>query len=252
MDQILKGSKIAALLALTAFLLVLAHSSFTLPLLVQSELALTRNLIDVHADAITKTTDKQLSDWRSTTDTQLRDIRNMADRRIGSLENLANTRIVDIQGQAFRRLDRIIGITDRSALAVTGSTTKLIDGYAALPARLEHSLKPYTDCGANDFCWQNLATDSMVAFRASSRDTSATMQSISGTIPEIAGDIRKSTTAFATQFPVIAQNTSNITANIDRLTKPKWYDRAFGYAANGSLIWFNINRSKIPTVTVTK
>lgn len=252
MDQILKGSKIVALLALAIFLAVAAYTFFTLPVLIQSELTQTRALIDRHAVDITKTTNQQLTDWRTTTDTQLKDIRNMADRRIGSLENMAVERIVDIQGQAFRRLDRIINITDRSALAVTGSATKMIDGYAALPNRLEHSLTPYTDCGRNDFCWQNLVTDSMVAFRASSRDTSATMQSISGTIPEIAGDIRKSTTAFATQFPVIAQNTSNITANIDRLTKPKWYDRIFGYAANGSLIWFNINRSKLPTVSVTK
>lgn len=252
MDQILKIAKIAALLALAFCLVVLAQTFLSLPNLIQSELASTRNLIDTHADAITKTTNQQLTDWRTTTDTQLKDIRMMADRRIGSLESLASSRIVDLQDKTFARLDRVLNITDRSALAVTGSATKLIDGYAALPTRLEHSLKPYTTCSANDFCWQNLVTDSMVAFRASSRDTSATMQSISNTIPEIAGDIKASTNAFATQFPVIAQNTSNITANIDRLTKPKWYDRAFGYAANGSLIWFNINRSKLPTVTVTK
>jgi len=252
MEQVLRVAKVATFFALALCLGMMARMFWVVPDLVKTELTATRLLIDTRISSLETTTNQQLTDWRNLTDRQLTDVRTVADRRIASLAKITDDRLAHLEGETLKRVDVLVTSADKNLTAVAGGVNDLTGTYAKLPDRLNSSLKPYTDCEENDFCWPNLVTDSMVAFRASSRDTSATMQGISSTLPQIAGDIHIGTNAFATEFPVIAQNVTNVTANIDRLTRPKWYDRLIGYGLSGSLMWFNINRAFIPTVTVTK
>lgn len=252
MDKMLAVAKTTFYFASVLCLLFLARLFWVVPDIIKTEMAATRALIDTRVSSLEQTTNRQLTDWRTTTDQQLNQIRTTTDRRIGSLEQIADRHLASLEGETLKRVDVLVASADKNLTNVAGGVNDLTKTYAALPDRLNKSLQPYTNCAENDFCWQNLATDSMVSFRAASRDTSATMQEVATTLPKIGGDVGKATNAFATQFPVIVQNTSNITANIDRLTKPKWYDRVIGYAANGTLIWFNVNRATVPTVTVTK
>jgi len=41
---------------------------------------------------------------------------------------------------------------------------------------------------------------------------------------------------------------SNVADNVDRLTKPKWYDRVLGYTLNGAILYRNLNPATNLTV----
>jgi hypothetical protein len=61
-------------------------------------------------------------------------------------------------------------------------------------------------------------------------------------VPKITNEINKVSTSFANGVPVILDNVTKITNNIDRLTKPKWYDRILGIGANATLVYYNVTR----------
>ena len=44
-----------------------------------------------------------------------------------------------------------------------------------------------------------------------------------------------------TTWQTIGGNVQGITANINTITKPKWYDRLLGYGLNGVVIYRNLN-----------
>lgn len=51
-----------------------------------------------------------------------------------------------------------------------------------------------------------------------------------------------------TTWQGIGTNVDGITANINRLTKPRWYDRVLGYGLNGVVIYRNLNPATNLTV----
>jgi hypothetical protein len=61
-------------------------------------------------------------------------------------------------------------------------------------------------------------------------------------------DFRNAVPSFITQSQAITANVntatlefSGVASNLNRLTKPKWYDRLLGYALNGVVIYRNLN-----------
>jgi len=252
MEKVFLTAKIIAAVMVAFCFGSLGRLFWVMPDLVKEESAQTRRLVDTQLGEWRHTTDDQLTAWRAATAQQLTDMRGTLNTRMASIETTTDNRLASIEAQTFQRANILSESIDRNLTSVAGGVNNLTQTYAAIPGRADAYLKPFTDCNTNDFCWPNLVTDSMVSFRAAGRDTSMTMQTVSTILPVVAKDIRSSTNAFATQFPVIAQNTTNITANIDRLTKPKWYDRLLGVAVNGSMVWFNVNRALVPSVTVTK
>ena len=189
MNRALIFAKTAVCVALTVCLVMLARALWLMPVIVHTEMEATRALIDNRVGSLEQTTNQQLTDWRAVTDQQLTSIRIMADRRIASLEKTTDSRFASLEGETLKRVDVLVASADKNLTNVAGGVNELTKSYAALPDRVNVSLKPYTDCAENDFCWQHLITDSMVAFRASSRDTSATMQGISATLPKIANSV---------------------------------------------------------------
>ncbi len=61
-------------------------------------------------------------------------------------------------------------------------------------------------------------------------ETAQTMRSVRGAVP-----------GFLAQGQDIAANFQAITSNVNRLTKPRWYDRLLGYSLNGVVIYRNLN-----------
>jgi hypothetical protein len=54
-------------------------------------------------------------------------------------------------------------------------------------------------------------------------------------------DVRAALPGAITTWQGIGTNVDGITANINRLTKPRWYDRLLGYGLNGVVIYPNLN-----------
>ena len=166
----------------------------------------------------------------------------LADNRIDALTTTTDDRIAKLQTGLVDSLNTTLN----SQLTTTNqSITKLVDTYAALPATVgaqyNKNFASFFDCGANRLCLQGQASDTMFAVRQSSLDTSTMMTGLTTTMPKIEDHIMTITNTFSTDLPIITTNIAGITDNINKLTKPKWYDRLLGYALNGVVIYRNLN-----------
>lgn len=218
---------------------VLLHEAATvtreLPELVRTEAELTRKAVD-----------DRLASIEEKANSQLTDIRREASLKIDQLSNKTDNRLASIQTDLVGQVELVVQNATSNASMVAQDASTLLRTYNAVPGRVEAKIEPFTNCEENDYCWQNLTTDSLVAIRSTSRDVSRAANTINTTVPEIANDVKLSSNAFATQFPVFIDNTTQVAENINRVTKPKWYDRIIGYALNGSILWFNVNRATLP------
>jgi hypothetical protein len=77
----------------------------------------------------------------------------------------------------------------------------------------------------------------VAASKVTAGETAQTMRDLRGAVPgflaqgqAIAGNAQTATLEF-----------SSVAANLNRLTKPKWYDRLLGYGLNGVMIYRNLN-----------
>lgn len=163
-------------------------------------------------------------------------------------------RISSIEDKAFAKL----GSVETNLNTITSSVTKVSDeavllsqDYRKIPNTLNKFDKEL-NCVDNDFCWQNLTTDTLVSVRNMAQDGNKSFLLFNEKFPnvvknmdDITADVKIVSTSFADGVPKVVKSTENITANIDRLTKPKWYDRLIGWGVNGSMIYFNINRGRL-------
>jgi len=162
------------------------------------------------------------------------------DRRVSSIENNTFKRIDSIEKNTFNSVERIETNVDK----ISEEVILLSKDFRRIPNTIE-KFDPYIDCENNDFCWQNLTTDSLISFRNVSVDANKTFLTINENVPKLTEDFTKISESMSTGVPKIVENSGQITENINRLTKPKWYDRLLSLGVNGSLIWFNVNRSMI-------
>lgn len=162
------------------------------------------------------------------------------DNRLHSFEKKTFQRIDSIENNTFTTLARVEG----NLSSITDETIRLSQDYRKVANTVDR-LEPFLNCEENDFCWQNLTTDSLISFRNVSIDANKTFLTVNENVPRLTADFSKISTSLATGVPKIVENSGEITKNINALTKPRWYDRLIGWGVNGSLIWFNINRSLI-------
>jgi hypothetical protein len=166
----------------------------------------------------------------------------LTDKRIGSLTSTTDGRLGKIQTDLVKTVNETLN----AQLTTTNqSITKLADAYAGVPdavgAKYNTQFASYFDCSKNLLCLQGQASDTMFAVRQSSRDTSTMMMGFNETMPKIEDHILTISNTFSTDLPKITTNIAGITDNINKLTKPKWYDRLLGYALNGVVIYRNLN-----------
>ena len=64
----------------------------------------------------------------------------------------------------------------------------------------------------------------------------------------MSSDSRAALPTATTAWQGIGTNVNGFTANINRLTKPRWYDRLLGYGLNGAVIYRNVNPATNLTV----
>ena len=61
-------------------------------------------------------------------------------------------------------------------------------------------------------------------------------------------DVKTALPTAITTWQSIGTNVAGITANVNQLTKPRWYDRLLGYGLNGVVIYRNLNPATSLTV----
>jgi hypothetical protein len=167
-----------------------------------------------------------------------KDVLSLAGRQAdGIREDLAT------EAEAIRQTaDRRIGDT----LALANST---LNSWETLPGELKPVLGSaqgalnHLDQTVVDLHPQLLGL--VAASKVTAGETAQTMRDVRGAVPGFVAqgqDIAKNFQAATLRF-------SGVADNLERLTKPKWYDRLIGYGLNGVVIYRNLN--PITSLTVT-
>jgi len=171
----------------------------------------------------------------------LRHVAAVADRRAEKLTTVTDKRLAAIQGDVIGQVIDLRRDLDKQLTTANTSVATVTTAYALIPSTVGFRLNKYTDCENNDLCWQGQISDTMFAIRTAGRDVSKTMAGVNRTLPVIQKDLTTMSGAFAQDIPKITANFNDITANINRLTKPKWYDRLLGYGMNGLIMYRQFN-----------
>ncbi len=171
---------------------------------------------------------------------------------LNNITALLDNRLQSIERNTFTRIDVLN--TEISSLnkAVQESLIEVNQTNAESRKTLM-AINEYMDCENNSFCWPNLIQDTMISVRNSAQDTNKTMLTLNESVPKLIQNTENITENFAKitkeielATPEFTRNINNISANIDRITKPKWYDRLFGYAVNAFRIYFFVNQAGSP------
>lgn len=230
MDQLVKIAKVAALFSVIPvavyaclFLRQLTLTTAELPAIVDNRLA------SMQKDVLGK----------------IDTVQDKLTAEVNVLANKTDKRLESVQGDFFKSVDGIRGDMNTQLTATNKSVDRLVTVYANVPmqvsARYDKDFGTFFDCKKNNLCLQGQASDTMFAVRDASRSTSLTMRGVNKTLPKLETHALTIANTFATDIPKITGNFASITGNIDRLTKPRWYDRLLGYGLNGVVMYRNLN-----------
>lgn len=163
-----------------------------------------------------------------------------------------NTRLISLESNTFARIDSIESKTFDQVTLVTKNVDQLNSNMAGLidayrkPAdsinQLIQANDIYFNCSRNAMCWSNQTASTLRQIERSTTAVANSMQRIDKSTPVIVSSLEQFSNSFAQNAPQILNNTNDITKNVSRLTKPRWYDRLIGWGVNGSLVYYNINR----------
>lgn len=199
--------------------------------------------IESNLNALTVQITKEIPQVRSDFFGTLSDTITKTNNRLYSIETNLFKRIDSIESKTFVELEK----TNASIQTISDSIVSLSNEYSKIPGEVQKisgSIEPNINCEINDYCWPNLFSDLLIDSRNMVRDGSNTFTLVNKEVPKLTQEVSKVSTSLSVEIPKITENSTKITDNIQRLTKPKWYDRLIGWGVNGSLVWFNINRSK--------
>lgn len=163
------------------------------------------------------------------------------------LSSRADKRLASIQSDLNRQITEV-----RQDL--TPSVKEVASAYAEVPAHIItlnnkvgaqiDAWTPYTNCAVNDLCLQKQAVRTMFSANAAVADFSRSANAISKAMPEltanVAGvtrEVKSSAEVFNKSWPSITQNADQVTANVNRLLAPRWYDRLVKYGLVGATIY---------------
>lgn len=171
----------------------------------------------------------------------LKQTSNKLDRQMDRLVDNTFVRVDRIEDHTFAQVNKITNeVSD-----LNHNTKQLLDTYRKPAESLNRLIEQndiYFNCGRNDNCWAKQTANTLMQIEKSSTSLSESMSAINQKTPVIVSSLEKFSTSFANTAPQILENTNKVTKNVERLTKPRWYDRLIGWGVNGSLVYYNINR----------
>lgn len=200
--------------------------------LVNKQTNLLRQDTFLQLDTVTKTLDRRLEVTADRLDTRLGSVQQDLNVRLASLESKADTHLTTIENRAFVSLDGL----DSNLTKVADESILLSKDYRKVPAYLT-LFDEQLDCKNNDFCWQNLTTDTLISVRNVSVDANKTFLTINENVPVWTQDFNKISSSISLGLPRIVDHSASIAGNIDRMTKKRWYDRLLSGAISGVITY---------------
>jgi hypothetical protein len=129
-------------------------------------------------------------------------------------------------GDTLSRVDTALATVDTLRRDLKPS----LDNTAAITAQVNDALPLYLDCDHNPDCVFNRYVGASKGVERASLNFGQMSQDVRGALPPMLHT-----------WSQIGVDVSGTAANINRLTKPRWYDRLLGYALNGVVIYRNLN-----------
>ena len=156
------------------------------------------------------------------TERQLAALRGDVMGQVAETRKVADQRIVDTLARVDTALDKVEELR--------GDLKPVFDHAASLTKQVDDAAPLFLDCEFNQDCVFNRYVG------ASKGVERAAMN-----FGQMSADVRAALPAAITTWQGIGTNVGGITANINQLTKPRWYDRLLGYGLNGVVIYRNLN-----------
>lgn len=168
-----------------------------------------------------------------------------------------DSRSISLENKTFSLLketQKEVSILRTDLSKTIQSSDKLIRTYEKLPSRFENKFASHFDCDTNEFCLQNVTTDTLLEVKDSAKNSSVA----SGEIVKISKEITETSKDFSKDFrqiskdvqlvsgslgvgiPKVVENTTKITDNIERLSHPKWWERVLSYGISGAAVGIKI------------
>lgn len=176
----------------------------------------------------------EVSNLRKSTENQVSNLRKDTFEYLYATNDTLDTRIQSIEGKLDTQLTKA-----NNTISEFGNTAKSIN---TLVGRVDVE----TNCDINDQCWQNLTTDLLIDGRNVAKDGAESFRMVNKQFPIIATDVTKISNVFAKEIPIVSSNVTKTSDNLvklsdhlQRITKPRWYDRLIGYGLNSALIYNN-------------
>jgi hypothetical protein len=159
-----------------------------------------------------------------------KDVLARSERQVAALRRDVMAEADQVRQTADRRVDDTLARADAALDTVEGLRSDLKPVLDATQGTLRHADRTLTDLHP-----QLLGL--VAASKVTAGETAQTMR-----------DFRNAVPSFIAQGNTIAANVnvatlefSGVATNLNRLTKPKWYDRLLGYGLNGVVIYRDLN-----------
>ena len=221
-QQLLVCTLLAALTALAAYAILLLHAARVTVAAIPKEIQSTRSAVLGEIAAARCDLTRQIAVAR-------RDLLATANRQATALRTESLAEIAEMRKTADRRLGDTLARVDTAI-------GKIDDVRGDLQPVLAHTAALVRD--AQD-SWDDLYWDVKASI------ASATVAANS--VGQMSLDVQNAVPGTLRTWNAIGGNVASITGNIDRLTKPRWYDRLLGYGLNGIVMYRNLN----PATNVT-
>jgi len=223
LQQICVCAFLAALTALIVFSILLVRTMNAVAAAIPAQVDATRAALVAELEATRSDAIGQISQAR-------RDALQRADRQVTALRQ----GVLDEADRMRETADRRIGDTLNRADAALRTVDEMRGDMRPVVAAAQNTLE-HTERTIADLHPQLLGL--IAASKVTAGETAQTMRDVRGAVPgfltqtqTIAGNVQTATLSF-----------SGVAENLNRLTKPKWYDRLIGYGLNGVIIYRNLN-----------
>lgn len=150
-------------------------------------------------------------------------------RSLAEAIEVADRRISSVQDDARRGVDAVNASAAELA-KVRGDLKPVLDRAAALTERIDTAVAPHLDCRSNGNCWPAGVTASLGGFKMLMGEGAQAARRVDGALPR-----------FISMSEQMVAQSRDVASNLNRLTRPRWYDRLLGYGLNGVVLYRNLN-----------
>jgi ABC-type transporter Mla subunit MlaD len=199
-----------------------AKAAEELPAAVTRQLQLTRLDAVAEIDLTRGELAAQIAAARRDALSAVKDSLTAADRRIGD---------------SLSRVDAVLAL----AGGVRSDLKPVLDHAASIAAQADAAAPMFLDCDHNPDCLFNRYVGA-----------SKGIERASVNVVLMTADVRQALPAAITTWQGIGTNVNGITDNLNKLTRPKWYDRALGYGFTGLAMYRDLNPATNVVVGITR